>query len=314
MPLDLSLKTASTKDALEFREKRFPVSNNCFIPIVGVTGSGKTTIIINLFRLLNQIYRYSHIIYVAANYRQDATLRAACLTQIVLEDEVIFEQEKEHTRHVYTASTDLLDVAIMKIYELQDLHAKAEELREIRRQIARAIKLARDEQPELLEDLLARYITITEEIDAIAPTSDGTRPKVLLAIDDNSGAKAFKVNSENNLVYRLIRDRRHHNTSVLACIHNLKAFHAPFRMHATEFIFTAGLNSQALKDIYEDLGNIFPIINEKAQDGTKACDLFCGIYDRVTGVYPNDPSRRYYFLTVFRNARELRENFDTVLK
>ena len=100
MPLDLTLRTASTKDALEYREKRFPVSNNCFIPIVGVTGSGKTTIIINLFRLLNEIYRYSHIIYVAANYRQDATLRAACLTQIVLEDEVVFEQEREHTRHV----------------------------------------------------------------------------------------------------------------------------------------------------------------------------------------------------------------------
>lgn len=308
MPLDLSLRTAATKDALEFREKRFPVANNCFIPIVGVTGSGKTTIIINLFRLLNEIYRYSHIIYVAANYRQDATLRAACLTQVVLEDEVVFEQEREHTRHVYTASTDFLDVAIMKIYELQDLHAKAEELRATRREIARAIKLAKDEQPELLEDLVARYITITEEIDAIAPTSDGSRPKVLLAIDDNSGAKAFRVNTEGNLVYRLIRDRRHHNTSVLACIHNLKAF------HATEFIFTAGLNSQALRDIYEDLGNIFPIINEKVQDGTKACDLFCGIYDRVTGVYPSDPGRRYYFLTVFRNARQLRENFDTVLK
>lgn len=306
MPLDLTLKTASTKDALEFKERRFPVSNNCFIPIVGVTGSGKTTIIINLFRLLNEIYRYSHIVYVAANYRQDANL-----TQVVLEDYVEFEQEKEHTKHVYTASTDLLDEAIMKIY---DLHAKAEELRETRRQIAKAIKIAKDQQPELLEDLVARYITITEEIDAIAPTSDGTRPKVLLAIDDNSGAKAFKVNSENNLVYRLIRDRRHHNTSVLTCIHNLKAFHAPFRMHATEFIFTAGLNSQALKDIYEDLGNIFPIINEKAQDGTKACDLFCGLYDKVTGVYPSDESRRYYFLTVFRNARELRENFDTVLK
>ena len=85
-------------------------------------------------------------------------------------------------------------------------------------------------------------------------------------------------------------------------------------MHATEFIFTAGLNSQALRDIYEDLGNIFPIINEKVRDGTKACELFCGIYDKVTGVNPSDPSRRYYFLTVFRNARQLRENFDTVLK
>ena len=314
MPLDLSLRTTATKDALEYREKRFPVSNNCFIPIVGVTGSGKTTIIINLFRLLNEIYRYSHIIYVAANYRQDATLRAACLTQIVLEDEVVFEQEREHTRHVYTASTDFLDIAIMKIYELQDLHAQTEELRGLKREISRAIKLAKDEHPELLEDLVARYITITEEIEAIAPTSDGSRPKVLLAIDDNSGAKAFRVNTEGNLVYKLIRDRRHHNTSVLACIHNLKAFYAPFRMHATEFIFTAGLNSQALRDIYEDLGNIFPIINEKVRDGTKACDLFCGIYDKVTGVNPSDPSRRYYFLTVFRNARQLRENFDTVLK
>lgn len=314
MPLDLSLRTAATKDALEYREKCFPVSNNCFIPIVGVTGSGKTTIIINLFRLLNEIYRYSHIIYVAANYRQDATLQAACLTQIVLEDEVVFEQERKHTCHVYTASTDFLDIAIMKIYELQDLHAQTEELRGLKREISRAIKLAKDEHPELLEDLVARYITITEEIEAIAPTSDGSRPKVLLAIDDNSGAKAFRVNTEGNLVYKLIRDRRHHNTSVLACIHNLKAFYAPFRMHATEFIFTAGLNSQALRDIYEDLGNIFPIINEKVQDGTKACDLFCGIYDRVTGVNPSDQSRRYYFLTVFRNARQLRENFDTVLK
>ena len=81
MPLDLSLRTAATKDALEYREKRFPVSNNCFIPIVGVTGSGKTTIIINLFRLLNEIYRYSHIIYVAANYRQDATLVVCILLE-----------------------------------------------------------------------------------------------------------------------------------------------------------------------------------------------------------------------------------------
>ena len=314
MKLDLQLKTASTKDALEFREPSFPVSNNCFIPIVGVTGSGKTTIIINLFRLLNEIYRYSHVVYVAANYRQDATLQAASLTQVVLEDEAVFEKERAHTRHVYTASTDLLDAVIAKVYRLQEEHQRAEELREVRRQIARAIKLAKHEQPDLLDELVARYITITEEIDEVAPTTDESRPKVLLAIDDNSGAKAFKANSENNLVYKLIRDRRHHNTSILACIHNLKAFHAPFRMHATEFIFTAGLNALALKTIYEDLGNIFPIINEKVSDSAKACDLFTGIYERVTGVNPNDPSRRYYFLTVFRNARQMRENFDTVLK
>ena len=81
----------------------------------------------------------------------------------------------------------------MKIYELQDLHTQAEELRAIRREIARAIKLAKDEHPELLEDLVARYITITEEIEAIAPTSDGTRPKVLLAIDDNSGVRIADI-------------------------------------------------------------------------------------------------------------------------
>ena len=124
-------------------------------------------------------------------------LRAACLTQI-LRTRLSLSKRRTY-RHVFTASTDLLDVAIMKIYELQDLHAKAEELGRSDDRCT-SHQACRDEQPELLEDLLARYITITEEIDAIAPTSDGTTSEGPSCYRRKlCGAKAFKVNSETTL-------------------------------------------------------------------------------------------------------------------
>lgn len=315
MALDLRVHSSATADALTSLNKKFPVSNNCFLPIVGVTGSGKTTIIVNLFRLLNTIYKYTHIIYVAANYRQDATLKASNLNQVVLEDELEFEKEEVGTKRVYTMSVDKLEPIIDFIYSLRERFDKCCELHEKINELRGEIKRTRE--PEAKEDLLAKLAQMQKLRERFTPTVDYSRPKVLLAIDDNSGARAFKVNCESNPTYRIIRDRRHHSVSVLACVHNLKSFYAPFRMHATEFIFTAGLNGNILKDIYEDFGNIFPVINDRvrlSKGNLKHQDLFIRIYEQVTGVNPPDPARKYNFLMVFRGSGELRENFDKVIQ
>ena len=315
MSLDLRVHSSTTADALTSMNKRFPVSNNCFLPIVGVTGSGKTTIIVNLFRLLNKIYKYTHIIYVAANYRQDATLKASNLNQVVLEDDLTFEQEEVETKRVYTMSVDKLESVIDFIYSLRERYDKCCDLHKKIAAVRNEIKKIKE--PEAKEDLLAKLGQLQKLREMFTPTVDYSKPKVLLAIDDNSGAKAFKVNSESNPTYRIIRDRRHHSTSVLACVHNLKTFYAPFRMHATEFIFTAGLNANTLRDIYDDFGNIFPVINDRvrlSKGNLKHYDIFIRIYEQITGVNPPDLSRKYNFLMVFRTTGELRENFDKVVR